>query len=165
MFENIQQQSLARSIQTSVVVTNVTESSSEEKPFVLAPTPAQLGKAPLQRRLSMAGKNIFYFFRTRVYRNTVIRFERFNSDDYQFKFVAIIRSVALLFAVQLCDVDNSIAERNFWRAGVAVRQTFELFQKEYRRWYGQVRVNTFNRARRCDVIADFAKINVCFFSK
>jgi len=25
----------------------------EEKPFVLAPTPAQLGKAPLQRRQSM----------------------------------------------------------------------------------------------------------------
>lgn len=36
-----------------------TEQTTEQKPFVLAPTPAQLGKAPLQRRLSMAG-NYYY---------------------------------------------------------------------------------------------------------
>ncbi|XP_065214951.1 putative transcription factor capicua [Planococcus citri] len=49
----VEDQQQYRGLQTSVLVANVSE-NQPEKPFVLAPTPAQLGKAPLQRRLSVA---------------------------------------------------------------------------------------------------------------
>lgn len=70
-----QDQQQYRGLQTSVLVANVSE-TQPEKPFVLAPTPAQLGKAPLQRRLSVAGKKLFPFL-TQFKQIAVINLEHF----------------------------------------------------------------------------------------
>ena len=43
------------------------DSENQNQAFILAPTPAQLGKAPLQRRQSQGGENIFILNNIYIY--------------------------------------------------------------------------------------------------